>query len=207
MDGIKKSLDLIDSVFLRSDDQEYNLPEPILQTITDFEYQIQDGELISMDYVSYGDIILTPPPPMLDLTPSMMPPLSLLPSAPTASTLLDLTPSMMPPPLLPTATRSVPIPYMVSPAIAGPSTGRVLNNPPPQRNFFVNDSDDSDTQVDHFGLPVRTRSQTSSISSVGSVQNSTGIYPCPPAHKVQCTICSKFYTKSYLKRHVLIHNK
>ena len=50
-----------------------------------------------------------------------------------------------------------------------------MNDPPPQRNIFINDSNDSDIQVDHFGQPVmvRTRSQTSSVSSVGSVQNST----------------------------------
>ena len=68
------------------------------------------------------------------------------------------------------------------------------------------DSDDSDVQIDHFGVPFRTRSQTSSVAS-STYNNSTGINIRPPSHKLQCDICNKFYNKSYLKRHMLIHNK
>ena len=88
-------------------------------------------------------------------------------------------------------------PQFLVPTAPGTSSGRLFNDPPPPRNFYC----DSDVQMDHFGVAIRTRSQTSSVAS-STYNNSTGINIRPPSHKVQCDICNKFYNKSYLKRHV-----
>ena len=93
-------------------------------------------------------------------------------------------------------------PQFLVPTAPGTSSDRLFNDPPPPRNFYC----DSDVQMDHFGVAIRTRSQKSSVAS-WTYNNSTGINIRPPSHKVQCDICNKFYNKSYLKRHVLIHNK
>ena len=212
--GINRSLDLIDSVFMHNEDHvilsplpfEFHLPNPIVEVIPDFSYQIPESEtLTNLDYVSYDNIMLTPPPLSLPSTVE-----SELPS--TVDTELPSTvesppaswPEQRAEPSTISEPSSVSAVSMLPPAIPGTSSGRVFNEPPPQRNFFC-DSDNSDVQMDHFGRPIRTRSQTSSIAS--SVQNSTGICSRPPTHKVQCEVCHKFYTKSYIKRHILVHDK
>ena len=223
--GINRSLDLIDSVFMHNEDHvilsplpfEFHLPNPIVEVIPEFSYQIPESETITnLDYVSYDDIMLTPPPLALPLTveselPSTVessllstaPPAS-WPEQPVESVESWTEPSTISEPSSLTDISSLSAVSMLPPAIPGTSSGRVFNEPPPQRNFFC-DSDNSDVQMDHFGRPIRTRSQTSSVGS--SVQNSTGICSRPPTHKVQCEVCHKFYTKSYIKRHLLVHDK
>ena len=167
---------------------------------------------------STDDVIMITPPPMTPVSPILMSPASSLIPPPYYHTehhpLTSREESPPPPTSRPESPTSAEVestsprpepPQFLVPAAPGTSSGRMFNDPPPSRNFYC-DSDDSDVQIDHFGVPLRTRSQTSSVAS-SIYNNSTGINIRPPSHKVQCDICNKFYSKSYLKRHVLIHNK
>ena len=79
------------------------------------------------------------------------------------------------------------------------SSGLIYNAPPPARNFYGN-SESSDVQMDHEGLPLsprRTRSTASASSTAlaSSTASST-------SHKVHCSRCGRSYGKAYLPKHV-----
>ena len=67
------------------------------------------------------------------------------------------------------------------------SSGLIYNAPPPARNFYGN-SESSDVQMDHEGLPLSPRRTRSTASST--------------SHKVQCSRCGRSYGKAYLPKHV-----
>ena len=73
------------------------------------------------------------------------------------------------------------------------SSGLIFNAPPPARNFYGN-SESSDVQMDHQGLPLSPR-RTRSTASQSSTASST-------SHKVQCSRCGRSYGKAYLPKHV-----
>jgi hypothetical protein len=201
VDGINRSLDLIDSVFIQNEDPqvvlsplalEFELPTPIFEVFPGFDCQFPQGATLTdlNNVYDYSESITITPPPFL---PIMTPPTQM-------ESISTMEPSRPPQPSSAIGQTSLAAQSSAQFVVPSTSTGNVYHDPPPQRNFFC-DSNDSDIQMDHFGRAIRTRSQTSSVTS--SVRSST----VPTTHKVQCDTCHKWYTKYYLRRHMLIHNK